>query len=128
MAERSKRKPGPREVFQGLERMAEDAELAEKIEGMSDAELDRDLRGQGGDPHAIAERARALVDRLAGADEGPPVRMAAGLPLRQTLLAILADAARDPRKKALMDEELAGKPVEAATDDELARAVARVRG
>jgi hypothetical protein len=124
----SKKKRSPRQVFESLEQSARELELAEKIDQMSDDELDRDLRAEGGDPDAIADRAQALVDELAAADERPPMRLAAGLPRRQALLAILAEEARDPRKKALLDRELGGKKLADATDEELARAVTRVRG
>jgi hypothetical protein len=101
------------------------------FDGDFDGEGDVEDEGEGedGDPRAIGRRGKALVERLArGGEEGPPMRLAPGVPLRQALLAILADAARDPEKKAILEAELGGKSVEEATDEELRRAVSRIRG
>jgi hypothetical protein len=121
----NKRKRTPEELVQAIERMADDDE-AERIAELGEKDLDREIREAGGDPEGIAARGQALVDRLVHG--GAPMRMAAGMPPRQAFLAILAEAARDARKKAILDEDLGSKKLEELSDEELARLVARVRG
>src|SRR5579864_7922038 len=102
-----------------------DRDLAEKISRMTDEEVDREIRELGGDPRAIGERGQALVDRLTRPNDH---RLAAGLPPRQAYLTILRDAAKDDRKRAIIEEELGGKKPDDATEEDLARVVARLRG
>ena len=121
MAEKKKR--SPEELVDAIERMAE-TDLAERIAGMSEEEVDREIKEYGGDPGGIGARGEALVEQLARQGQG---RLAAGVPRRQALLAILADAMHDAGKRAMIEEELGGKKVQDATEEELARVVGRIR-